>query len=126
MSHSAWLLSLVLMAGVAVCGWAEEGNQNPGQKAQETKTWQGQLGRSSQAMASLMTHPENKEERPQTLLLFVKQGDVDTLKALNELLALKPLPYATVTGIMAPDGMIVQIVSLQKSEAPKKEGRKKK
>lgn len=131
MPHRAWLLSLILL-GVSVC-WAE-GDKKADQKAPEPKTWVGQLAKTDQALASLKTHPESKDEKPQTLLLFVAEpqtGTADekkaakenakaTAKAIADLMATKPLPYATVTGILGQDGKSVQVTSISQAEKPKK------
>jgi hypothetical protein len=119
MSHRAWLLSLVL-AGVAVCSWAEEGKPGAQKAAENTQTWVGQLGRSSQAMAGLSVRAQEKGGKHLNLLLFAKQGDTETRKTLMELLTMKPLPYASVTGILAPDGKRVLVTAISKAEPPKK------
>ena len=125
MSHGTWLLSLVL-AGVAVCGWAEEEKPEARKAAENTQSWVGQLGKSSQAMASLNVRAQQKGGKSLSLLLFVKQGDKEAGKALMELLAMKPIPYANVTGVLAPDGRRVLVTSISKAEAPAKKNRKKK
>jgi len=129
MSHSAWLLSLVL-AGVAVCGWAEEAKKETPTEAPKalvnTQTWAGQLGKSGQAMASLVVRPQEKGGKQLNLLLFVKRGDTANMKALGELLKMKPLPYASVTGVLAPDGKRVLITAITEAASPKKGKKNKK
>jgi hypothetical protein len=124
MPHRAWLLALILM-GLGACCWAEDApktEKKAEQKAPEPKTWTGQLGKTDQALASLKTHPESKEEKPLTLLLFVAdpKKDAATVKQISEMLGTKPLPYVTVTGILGQDGKSVQVQSISTAEKPKK------
>ena len=122
MTRSAWWLPALILAGAATCSWGADAPKagDAAKVAEKTQTWTGQLSKSSQALASLKTQPEDKKEKGQLLLLFAKQGDAKTAKAITDLVQDKHPPYASVTGVLGPDGKSVLVTSIEKTEPPQK------
>jgi hypothetical protein len=110
------------LAGAATCSWGADAPKAGGaaKVEEKTQTWAGQLGKTSQALASLKTQPEDKKEKGQLLMLFAKQGDAQTPKTIAEMLQDKHPPYVTVTGVLGPDGKSVQVTSISKTDPPHK------
>jgi hypothetical protein len=115
-------LPVLVLAGAATCAWgADAPKAGEAAKVEEkTQTWAGQLGKTSQALASLKTQSEDKKEKGQLLMLFAKQGDAQMPKTIAELLQGKHPPYVSVTGVLMPDGKSVQVTSISKTDPPQK------
>lgn len=122
MTRGAWWLPALVLAGAATCSWGADAPKAGGAaKAEEkTQTWTGQLGKSSQALASLKTQPEDKKEKGQLLMLFAKQGDAQTAKAIAGLVQDRHPPYVSVTGVLQSDGKSILVTSISKTEPPQK------
>jgi hypothetical protein len=120
MTRGIWWLPALVLAGAATCAWSADAPKpaDAAKPAEKTQTWTGQLSKSSQALANLKTQPEDKKEKGQLLMLFAKQGDAKTAKAITDLVQDKHPPYVSVTGVLQADGKSVLVTSIEKTDPP--------